>query len=97
MAYVDTASDSNFDTATLKKLSLMRIELDTQQNYANVVTEMITFYTLTADDNSDMCESLREDLATAQQCMLNLLFNWKGTEKLGLRMTSLLPNASCLT
>ncbi len=67
MAYVDTASNSPFDTATLKKLSLMRIELDTQHNYAKVVTEMITFYTLTADDASDMCESLREDLAIAQQ------------------------------
>ncbi len=67
MAYVDTASSSPFDTATLKKLSLMRIELDTQRNYAKVVTEMITFYTLTADDASDMCESLRQDLAIAQQ------------------------------
>ncbi len=57
MAYVDSASNSPFDTATLKKLSLMRIELDTQRNYAKVVTEMITFYTLTADDAvSDMCE-----------------------------------------
>ncbi len=56
IAYVDTASNSPFDIATLKKLSLMRIELDTQRNYANVVTEMITFYTLTVDDASDMCE-----------------------------------------
>lgn len=75
MACIDTASNSPFDTTALKKLSLMRIELDTERNYANVITEMITFYTLTGDDASDMCESLKEDLATAQQCISNKVPN----------------------
>ena len=69
MACIDTASNSPFDTTALKKLSILRIELDTQCNYASVITEMITFYTLTADDASDICQSLREDLAKAWECI----------------------------
>jgi len=51
----------------------MRSELHTQRNYASLITEMITFHTLTADDTSDFCESLREDLAKAQKCISDKL------------------------
>lgn len=68
-AGVDTASTSHIDSTVLRKLSTMRIELSTQRNYASLITEMITFYTLTADGASDICENLREDLAKTQQCI----------------------------
>ncbi len=45
----------------------MRVELETQLKYAEVIKEMITFYTLTMDGAGDICGSLKEDLGNTQQ------------------------------
>ena len=51
------------------------MELQTQQNYANVITEMITFDTLTMDGAGDVCKSLKENLAKMQQCISDKVSN----------------------
>lgn len=65
----DTANHPHVDSTILKKLSAVRVELQAQQSYANVITEMITFCTLTTDGDSDICKNLKEDLAKTQQCI----------------------------
>ena len=68
MGCVDATNNPQVESSTdFKKLSAMRVELQTQQNYADVITEMITFHTLTTDGAGDICESLKEDLANTQQ------------------------------
>lgn len=63
----DSTGDSAIDSTLLKTLSAMRVEVQTQQSYADVLKEMITFYTLTTEDVSEACESLKTDLAKTIQ------------------------------
>ena len=56
--HVDTTNHPCVDSTALKKLSSLRVELQTQQSYANVITEIITFYTLTMDGSGDVCQMI---------------------------------------
>ena len=64
-----TTINPQIDSTAIKTLSAMRVDLQTQRNYANVITEMVTFYTLTVDGANDICMRLKEDLAKTQQCI----------------------------
>ncbi len=44
----------------------MRVELQTERNYADLITQMINFHTLTMDSADDLCDQLKADLATSQ-------------------------------
>ncbi len=42
----------------------MRVELQTERNY--LLTQMITFHTLTVHSADNLCDQLKADLATSQ-------------------------------
>ena len=71
LAYLDSghACIRTLPCTALKKLSSLRVGLQTQQSYANVITEVITFYILTMDGGGDAWQSLKEGLAKSQQCI----------------------------
>ncbi len=59
--------DNGDNSSAFNKLSGMQVELETQRKYAEVIKEIITFYTLTMDGAGDICGSLKEDLGNTQQ------------------------------
>lgn len=65
----DSTSDPVVDNTLLKELSAMRVVLQTQQSYADVIKDMINIYTLKTktEDAGQACGSLKTDLANTQQ------------------------------
>lgn len=61
-------SDPN-TSSPFKTLSQLKTELETQKNFAIVLSEMLTFSTLTMEDpyNSAVYESLKADVAKAEK------------------------------
>ena len=51
---------------TFRRLSTLKMELDTQQQYANLVSEMMTFSTLTDSGDTNFFDSLNTELAGIQ-------------------------------
>ena len=49
-----------------RRLSTLKMELDTQQHYANLVSEMMTFSTLTDSGDINFFDSLNTELAGIQ-------------------------------
>ncbi len=63
-ASVGASSSSGFS-----QLSLLRVELEAQKNLAAVLSDMLTFITLTVEDpcNNPVYDSLKEDVDKAQK------------------------------
>ncbi len=59
-------SSRGSSSPSFKKLGDMRVELQTERNYADLITQMITFHTLAVDSADDLCDQLKADLATSQ-------------------------------
>ena len=61
-----SVSDSHsMSSSSFKRLSVLKMELETQDKYANLITEMMTYTTLYVDSgNSD---SFRAELTVAQK------------------------------
>ena len=53
---------------TFKRLSTLKMELESQEQYANLMAEMVTFSTLTVQDSGDtyFLDSLKAELAGVQ-------------------------------
>ena len=64
-----SVSDSHsMSSSSFKRLSLLKMELETQDKYANLITEMMTYSTLSVDSgNSDILDSFRAELTVAQK------------------------------
>ena len=61
-------------SSSFRSLSVLKMDLETQSKYANLVAEMLTFTTLTAEDpcNSD---SLKAELAVVQKRIKDMVHN----------------------
>lgn len=69
LAMSDASTFSDDLSATLKQLHLTREELESQQNWLTVLTEMLTFTLLTVEDayNNPVYVSLKDDIDSAQK------------------------------
>ena len=64
-----SVSDSHsVSSSSFKRLSVLKMELETQDKYANLITEMMTYTTLSVDSgNSGILDSFRAELTVAQK------------------------------
>ena len=85
-----TSADSGCDPSHLCKLTSLKLELNTKKNYANLLSEMLTYSILTVGnrDVSELDESLREELATTQQNIQKMVNN--GNKNIKYFLTNLL-------
>ena len=69
LATCDVSTSGNPSTSRFQKLSLLKVELEAQKNLASVLSEMLTFSTLTNEDPYDnpVYESLKADVDRAQK------------------------------
>ena len=75
-------SSSDPSTSSFKQLSLLNVELETQKNEAIVLSEMLTFSTLTMEDpyNSHIYESF-DDLAKIQKTICDKVYKCRILKK----------------
>ena len=64
-------------SSSFRSLSILKMDLETQSKYANLVAEMLTFTTLTAEDpcNSNMHDSLKAELSVVQKRIKDMVHN----------------------
>lgn len=62
-----SANDFTLHTSTFQKRSLRIMELDSQRNLENLLTEMLTYAILTIDDEeSEVIKDLKREVAAVQ-------------------------------